>query len=121
VSTEADTVLDKLLDKIKPVQTDEMTCRLIRIEPSNLRAISVYTIHEVKRPNVMLDSQTVEDYSERGPLRRKRITEAEDFEIRDGSHPVMGFHSGPSEMWVSDRYYNIAKHCEKQGWLTIKK
>ena len=114
-------MLDKLLDKIKPEPSAELTCRLIRVDPSNLRAISVYAIHEVKRPNVMLDSQTVEDYSERGPLRRKRIAEAEDFEIRDGGHPVLGFHGGPSEMWVSDRYISIAEYCEAQGWLTIKK
>jgi hypothetical protein len=121
VSSEEDTLLNKLLDRIKPDNTDDMTYRLIRVEPVNLRSISIYAIHEIKKPNVMLDSTTVEDYSERGPLRPKRITEAEDFEIRDGNQPVAGFHGGPSEMWFSDRYAEIVEHCRAQGWLSIKK
>ena len=121
MSLEVDTLLNKLLDKIKVDIAEDKTCRLIRVEPVNLRAISLYAIHAIKKPNVMLDSTTVEDYSERGPLRRKRITEAQDFEIRDGNQPVAGFHGGPSEMWFSDQYAKIIEHCRAQGWLSIKK
>ena len=113
-------MLGKLLDRVKTDKPEDMTYRLIHVDASNLRAISVYAIHEVKKPIVMLDSETVQDYSERGPLRRRRIAEAEDFEVRDGGHPVMGFHGGPEHMWFSDRYTEICEYCQQQGWLKIK-
>ncbi|MGI9290828.1 MAG: hypothetical protein ACR2QG_06090 [Gammaproteobacteria bacterium] len=113
-------MLGKLLDKVKTEKPEDKTYRLIYVEAINLRAISMQAIHEIQKPIVMLDSETVKDYSERGPLRRRRIAEAEDFEIRDGSHPVLGFHGGPDQMWFSDRYTKICEHCAKQGWLTLK-
>lgn len=96
-----------------------MTYRLIHVHATNLRAISLHAINEIKKPVVMLDSETIKDFTERGPLRRMRIAEAEDYEIRDGLHPVLGFHGGPDKMWFSDRYTHIAKYCENQGWLKI--
>jgi hypothetical protein len=110
-------MLKSLLNRTRP---EDLTYRLIRVIPGNLRTISVYTIEQISKPEVMLDGELIKDHSERGPLRRKRIADAEDFEIRDGGDPVMGFHGGPAEMWVSDRYVEIVKHCEKHGWLKIK-
>lgn len=109
-------MLGSLLKRNKP---EDNTFRLIRVNATNLRAICLHAISELKKPVVFLDTETVKDYSERGPLRRRRIAEAEDFEIRDGQDPVMGFHGGPKEMWVSDRYMEIVEHCAKQGWLEI--
>jgi len=114
-------VLKSLLNQIKPNEKPEdLTYRLIRVIPGNLRAIAVYAIENISRPQVMLDSKSVKDYSIRGPLQRSRIADAVDFEIRDGAHPVMGFHDGPAHMWFSHRYADIAQHCEEQGWLKFK-
>ena len=114
-------MLEKLLQRVKPQNNPaDMTYRLIHVEATNLRAISLHAINEIKKPLVMLDSVTIKDFTERGPLRRKRIAEAGDFEIRDGDHPVLGFHGGQHKMWFSDRYTQVAKYCESQGWLKIK-
>ena len=110
-------MLKSLLNRVKP---EDMTYRLVSIIPGNLRALSLYVIEHIGKPEVMLDGELVKDHTERGPLRRKRIAEAVDFEVRDGVHPVMGFHGGPTLMWVSDRYVEIAQHCEKKGWLKFK-
>jgi hypothetical protein len=114
-------MLKSLINQIKPDgKSEDLTYRLIRVIPGNLRSISVYAIENISRPQVMLDSESVKDYSIRGPLQRRRIADALDFEIRDGDQPVMGFHEGPANMWFSDRYVDIAEHCEKQGWLKFK-
>ena len=110
-------MLKSLFTRVRP---EDKTYRLVRVAASNFRAISIYAIDGVKKPIVMLDTETVTDYSARGPLRRKRIAEAHDFEIRDGDQPVLGFHDGPENMWVNDRYLEMAEHCEKQGWLKLQ-
>jgi hypothetical protein len=113
-------VLKSLLKQIRPEsRPEDLTYRLIRVTPSNLRAIYSYAVTQVKNPIVMLDGEPI-DHSERGPLRPRRVADADDFEVRDGAHPIMGFHGSPAEMWASDRYIEIVKHCEEQGWLTIK-
>ena len=98
-------------------ETDTYT--MVRIQPEDLYAISNYAIGQLKKPLVLLESCTIKDYSKYGPLRKQSLKAAQDFEIRDGSTPVMGFHSGPGNMWANQQYGEIVTHCERQGWLKI--
>ena len=82
--------------------------RWIPVLPKNYRSIAI------------VNKKLVTDFTESGPLTQKKIRSFKDFEIRDGLIPILGFHDHPNEMWIDERYKNLAEHCEKQGWLEIE-
>jgi hypothetical protein len=67
-----------------------------------------------------MNKKAVSDFSESGPITQRSIAACRDFEIRDGSTPILGFHDHPSEMWVSKTYEVVAKDCAEAGWLKIE-
>ena len=114
-------MLTSILEKIKPEkpQAEDETYELIRISPSDLGAITLFALDQLKKPNILLDSNAVKDYSDTGPLNHETLSKAQDLEIRDGHEPVMGFHSSPANMWVNNNYKQLAEQCAKSGWLKI--
>lgn len=94
--------------------------QLIAVLPKNYRRIALYAIQVANRPVVLMDGKQVSDFSEAGPLTRRGIRPCIDFEVRDGSDPILGFHDHPDEMWVSPTYRALAEHCAAQGWLKIQ-
>lgn len=92
----------------------------ISVLPKNYRSVVLYVIDKLEKPEVLLDGKKVIDFSDRGPLTQTSLSECRDFEIRNGKEGVLGFHDHPKEMWVSEAYAHIAKHCEEQGWLKIE-
>ena len=96
--------------------TDDM----IAVLPKNYRSIALYAIGAAHVPQVLVNRRRIEDFSDRGPLTQAGIQTLQDFEIRDGTVPILGFHDHPNEMWVSHHYRNLAEHCQKEGWLTIE-
>lgn len=92
----------------------------ISVVPKNYRSIALYAINKIEKPEVLLDGKKVLDFSDRGPLTQTGLSECRNFEIRNSKQEVLGFHDHPKEMWVSDTYSHIAKHCEEQGWLKIE-
>lgn len=94
--------------------------KLIPVLPKNYRKIAMYVISVSSEPVVLGDKKIITDYSEVGPLTQKGIRKFINFEIRDGTKPILGFHDHPNEMWVSEIYADVAKHCETEGWLKIE-
>jgi len=94
--------------------------KLIPVLPKNYRRIALYAIGISSDPIVLANKQRITDYSETGPLTQKQIRQFLNFEIRDGSKPIVGFHDHPNEMWVSEQYADFARHCESQGWLKVQ-
>jgi len=93
----------------------------IPVMPKNYRRIALYAIGVAESPVVLVNRRRVEDFSEQGPLTQKKIRSYRDFEIRDGTSPILGFHDHPNEMWVSSAYESVARHCASQGWLKIQR
>ena len=67
-----------------------------------------------------MNKRPVSDFSENGPITQKGIAACRDFEIRDGSTPILGFHDHPSEMWISEAYGKVAQDCAEAGWLKVE-
>jgi hypothetical protein len=114
-------VLTAILEKIKPqtLKPEDETYALLRIKPSDLGKIALCALDQLKKPNILLNSIAVTDYSDTGPLNHEALSVAEDLEIRDGQQPVMGFHGSPTYMWVNNSYTALAEDCARNGWLTI--
>jgi hypothetical protein len=89
--------------------------------PKNYRAIALRAIDAAQFPVVLMDKRRVADFSERGPLTQRGIAACRDFEIRDGSTPILGFHDHPNEMWISKTYETVAHDCATAGWLKARK
>jgi hypothetical protein len=92
----------------------------IQVLPKNYRNIVLYAIKNLEEPEVLLDGKKVFDFSDQGPLTQVGLSKCHNFEIRNGKKGVLGFHDHPKEMWVSEPFRHIAKHCEEQGWLKIE-
>jgi len=92
----------------------------IAVLPKNYRRIVLYAIETAIAPTVLIDGHRLDDFSESGPLTQRGISAVRDFEIRDGSIRVLGFHDHPREMWIDERYQDLALHCQDQGWLEIQ-
>jgi hypothetical protein len=106
-------VLKALLENFGP---EYETYEFIRVNPSDLSSIVVHTINEIRKPVILLEGRTIKDLS---VLDNDKLDALVDFELRDGRRPVMGFHDGPGNMWISNHYVGIANNCRKQGWLTF--
>ena len=102
------------------VQSIEPTGDLIPVRPKNYRRIALYAISLSADPRVLMNRKRIFDFSERGPLTQKGIRACIDFEIRDGATPILGFHDHPDEMWVAEKFSDIADHCAAQGWMRIR-
>jgi len=94
---------------------------LVSVTPSDCRSIAFHVLANLKKPFVLLDGVQVRNYTSAGPLTNERFDEASDFEIRDGGTAVLGFHSGPKNMWFNKKYESMAKQCEAQQWLAMGK
>lgn len=94
--------------------------RWIPVLPKNYRSIAIHALDAAHEPILLVNKKLVTDFTESGPLTQKKIRSFKDFEIRDGLIPILGFHDHPNEMWIDERYKNLAEHCEKQGWLKIE-
>jgi len=94
--------------------------RWIPVLPKNYRRIALYALEAAENPVLLVNRKIETDFSETGPLTQKRIRGFRDLEIRDGSIPVLGFHDHPNEMWITDQYASLARHCEEMGWLKIQ-
>lgn len=94
--------------------------KLIAVLPKNYRNIALYAISIAQEPVVLVNRKRTTDFSERGPLTQKQIRSLIDFEVRDGSKPMLGFHDHPNEMWVFAEYVHVAEHCAAQGWLKVE-
>ena len=92
----------------------------IPVLPKNYRSIALHAISVAANPVVLVNRQPVTDFSERGPLTQRGIRSYTDFEVRNGTEPILGFHDHPNEMWVTVPYSHVAEHCAKQGWLKIQ-
>lgn len=92
---------------------------LIPVRPKNYRSIALYAISLAESPVVLVDRQLTTDCSELGPLTQRKIRGLRNFEIRDGSVPMLGVHGHPDEMWFSENYARAAEHCAAQGWLKL--
>lgn len=93
---------------------------MIAVLPKNYRAIALCAIRAAQSPVVLMDRKTVADYSEQGPITQRGIAACRNFEIRDGSASVLGFHDHPREMWVAKEYESVAQKCAAAGWLTVE-
>ncbi len=92
----------------------------IPVRPKNYRRIAIYAIEKAANPVVLMNGRRVNDFSESGPLTQKGIRPCQDFEIRDGAVPILGFHDHPDEMWIVESRRQLADHCAAQGWLKIQ-
>jgi hypothetical protein len=90
-------VLTSILENIKPEKPkpEDETYELIRVSPGDLGGIALFAFDQLKKPNILLISHAVKDYSNDGPLNHEALSKAQDFEIPNGHEPVMGFHSSP--------------------------
>ena len=92
----------------------------IPVLPKNYRSIALHAISIALQPVVLMNRKPVADLSERGPLTQRGIRSCTDFEVRNGTEPILGFHDHPNEMWVTLPYIAVAEYCAEQGWLTIQ-
>ena len=92
----------------------------IPVRPKNYRRIALYAIQHAGNPVVLMNGRQINDFSESGPLTQKGIHSCQDFEIRDGEVPILGFHDHPDQMWIVDSRRQLADHCVAQGWLKIQ-
>src|SRR5689334_20765618 len=98
-----------------------MADKLIPVLPKNYRKIALYAIQVARNPVVVMDRKQVSDFSEAWPLTQRGIRHCRNFEVRDGSTPILGFHDHPDQMWVAGQYIHIAQHCADKGWLKIQR
>jgi len=94
--------------------------KLIPVLPKNYRSIALYAIQRAAEPVVLVNRKRVGDFSELGPLTQHGIGSCRNFEILDGTSPILGFHDHPREMWVTQSHVSVAEHCASQGWLIIQ-
>ena len=97
-----------------------MTDKLIPVLPTNYRRIALAAIARAADPVVLMNGKPVTDFSEAGPVTQKGIHRCRDFEVRDGTVPILGFHDHPNEMWVAEDYRPLVQHCIAEGWLTVQ-
>ena len=94
--------------------------KLIPVLPTNYRRLALAAIAVAAEPIVLMDRALVTDLSEDGPVTQSGIRSCRNFEIRDGSTPILGFHDHPNEMWVVERHRGLAEQCEAEGLLTVQ-
>lgn len=92
----------------------------IPVLPKNYRSIALHAISIVTKPVVLMDGKSIDDFSEQGPLTQRGIRSCIDFEVRDGTKPILGFHDHPNEMWVTVSYAFVAEYCANEGWLKVE-
>jgi hypothetical protein len=92
----------------------------IPVLPKNYRRIALAAIERAADPVVLMNGKRVTDFSQTGPVTQKGIRECRDFEVRDGSVSILGFHDHPNEMWVAENYRPLAEHCAAEGWLKVQ-
>jgi hypothetical protein len=92
----------------------------IPVLPKNYRRIALFAIEASAIPVVLMDRHQIDDFSESGRLTQKGIRACRNFEIRDGSTPILGFHDHPNQMCVAAGYRPLAEHCAAEGWLRIQ-
>src|SRR5256885_1722284 len=80
----------------------------IPVRPKNYRRIALYAIEHAAKPVVLMNRREVSDFSESGPLTQKGIRPCLDFEIRDGTVPILGFHDHPDQMWIVESRREVA-------------
>ena len=85
----------------------------------NYRRIVLAAIEVAADPVVLMNGKRVTDFSEAGPVTQKGIRRCRDFEVRDGSVEILGFHDHPNEMWVAEDYRALADRCAAEGWLEL--
>jgi len=93
---------------------------MIAVRPKNYRAIALRAIEAAKVPVVLMNKRAISDFSENGPITQQGIASCRNFEIRDGTEPILGFHDHPREMWISQTYAEIARDCSEAGWLKVE-
>lgn len=94
--------------------------KLIPVLPKNYRRIAHYAIESTASPVVLVNRKRVENFTEAGPLTQRGIGACRDFEVLDGTSPILGFHNSPREMWFSASHASIAEHRATQDWFTIQ-
>ena len=94
--------------------------KLIPVLPKNYRSISLRAIDVANDPHVFMDQTEVFDFTDRGNLTQQGISSCANFEIKDGSVGIVGFHDHPNQMWVNKEYEVFANECQSQGWLIIE-
>jgi hypothetical protein len=77
-------------------------------------------IELAENPVVLVNGIRITDFSSTGPLVRKKFNTFIDFEVRDGTSPIVGFHDHPREMWIDEAYADFAVYCSNQRWLKIQ-
>ncbi len=97
-----------------------MSERWIAVRPKNYRRIALFAIRAAADPVVLMDRKRVKNFTISGRVTQKGIRACRDFEIRDGSFPILGFHDHPDEMWIASEYRALAEHCAEEGWLKIQ-
>ncbi len=109
-------MISSILDRFKP-EAENDTFELIKVKAHDLRSIAICAISRVKKPHILLDGKAVTDYSDSGPLKNENLEQVRNLEIRDGKHPVMGFHSGHTNMWFCADYKTVLDQCRANGWV----
>jgi hypothetical protein len=94
--------------------------KFIPVLPKNYRRIALAAIERAADPVVLMNGKRVSDFSQTAPVTQKGIRECRDFEVRDGSVPIVGFHDHPNEMWVAEDYRPLVEHCAAEGWLKVQ-
>ena len=94
--------------------------KFIPVRPKNYRRIGLRAIEIAADPHVYLDKEEILDFSDQGRLIQKEIRNCINFEVKDGKEGMVGFHDHPDEMWIVEKHVELAKYCEKMGWLTIQ-
>jgi len=92
----------------------------ISVLPKNYRSIVLYVVENIETPRVLMDKKIITDYSDQGKLTQKGLKKCIDFEICDGDETVLSFHDHPNDMYFSEKYEELAIHCESEGWLKIE-
>lgn len=91
----------------------------IGVKPKNFRFITLYVIEHYENVAVWINNTLILDYSETGPITQDKISKSGHFLIKIDGKEAMGFLYFPDQMWVSEKYKDIAARCDEQGWLKI--
>jgi hypothetical protein len=94
--------------------------KLIPVLPKNYRRIALAAIQRAVSPVVLMNRKRITDFSEAGPVTQTGIRQCRDFEVRDGTDPILGFHDHPDEMWIAEDHRPLADECAAAGWLKVQ-
>ena len=93
---------------------------LISVIPKNYRAIALAAVEVASDPIVLLNKKKITNFTDSGQLTQRGISNARDFEVRDGKNSILGFHDHPREMWIDKKYLAFATQLELAGQLRIE-